>query len=113
MNVAPDDSVSLAVKSIKRLGGNEDPGKIIFGGGVKPTVTLEVLKNKNEKLSVLPNFGHTALIIGPDSIGVTLSIVRHQSVTEAPTAISQHIAHKFINPVKLKKPKSRGGAGSG
>jgi len=114
LNVAPDDTVSLAVKSIKRLGDSSDsPGKIIFGEFIKSSpVTLEVFKKRNEKLSVTPGFGRTALKIGPDIGGVTLSFERYQNVTEAPVAIGQHIANKFISPNSVKKSKSRGGAGS-
>ncbi|MDZ7586124.1 MAG: hypothetical protein U0946_00070, partial [Patescibacteria group bacterium] len=92
-------------------------GRIKFGESI---VALDILRDGNEKLSLIPNYTHTALKIGPDGGGVTISLVRYRSPVEAslfagepqaPKDISQRTAHKFTKVTKIKK--SGGGAGNG
>lgn len=117
LNIGPDDSVSLPVKSIRKLGGNNRRGWLTFGESI---VALDILRDGNEQLSLTPNYGHTALKIGPDGEGVTVSLVRYRSPAEAsqylgepqaPKDIGQRIAHNFTKTVKTSK--SGGGHGSG
>jgi len=94
LRVSPDDLVSLPVSSIKRVGvGTNKPGKIIFGGSV---LALPTLRDGNNVLAVIPNIGHTALEIGPDSDGLTFSLIRYKGLVDAPIAAGERVVHKLI-----------------
>ena len=98
LSVGQDDGISLKLWSIKELNNPNHSivGKLKFGGS---ELSFSTLNRGNESLSVVPKMGQSAIEIGPDKAGVTLSLVRYQNQAQAPIPISQQIAHIFTKPV--------------
>jgi len=63
------------------------------GGSV---LALPTLRDGNNVLAVIPNIGHTALEIGPDSDGLTFSLIRYKGLVDAPIAAGERVVHKLI-----------------
>lgn len=103
--VGADDSVSIITKSIAAQ-RPRDTNEVLFGGS---SLALVLLWNANDSVSVIPGIGEAALALGPDDLGITLSLERHRNGSRIPMAVGMMAIDKALKP---KTKKSTVGAGT-
>ncbi len=104
VEIDEEDRVALLLKSLVCEDGHH-AGDITFG---ESTLALAALRAKSEKLATVPVLGSSALTIGPDKKGVTVSLERYRDPKSAPKSLGQDLAEITIR--KVIKPNSGGGA---
>lgn len=108
VEISPNDAVSIAPDSV---GDANATGKNFEFGG---SSLLQLLRRGADKLSIIPKFGETALKVGPDDNGITLSLERYANENVAPVAIGTLAIESALRPkAKASQATSGGGRGSG